>query len=99
MELLHLSQAAVYHLQQLSIKVKQRTGVRHQLSNPRSVINLLRFSCTTPDSAIYEAFATFSEHLSDKQRNYLQERGLLIPPRAFTSADTPEQRKPLLQRF
>ena len=82
MKSLIFSQAGVYRLQQLSTLVRQKTGVRHHLSDLKSTINLLRFSCTSPDPVVYDAFSCFSNELSDEHREYLQNRGLLIPPKA-----------------
>ena len=79
MKSLLFSQAGVYRLQQLSTLVRQKTGVRHHLSDMKSTINLLRFSCTSPDDRVYDAFSCFSDELSDEHREYLQNRGLLIP--------------------
>jgi hypothetical protein len=99
MKSLVFSQAGVYRLQQLSTLVRQKTGVRHHLSDMKSTITLLRFSCTSPDSMIYDAFSYFSDELDDEQREYLQNRGLLIPPKISVTAlhqtDTLESRSPI----
>lgn len=81
MKSLIFSQAGVYRLQQLSTLVRQKTGVRHHLSEIKSIISLLRFSCTSPDAMVYDALCYFSDELSDEHREYLQNRGLLIPPK------------------
>ncbi len=91
------SQAGIYHLQQLSSLVKRKTGVRHQLSDPKSVINLLRFSCTSPDVDVYESYSLFAQHLDDENREYLQGRGLLIPSRHITELNTVESYQPRAQ--
>lgn len=90
MQSLHLSQAAVYHLQQLATLVRRQTGVRHQLSDLRSTINLLRYSCTASDMTIYDIYNQFTNTLDDDQRQYLQGRGLLMQPMAFSIADNLE---------
>lgn len=91
------SQAGIYRLQQLSSLVRQKTGVRHQLSDQKSVINLLRFSGTSPDINVYECYSQFTEQLSDDHREYLQGRGLLIPPKVFTTANSDENYRPIAQ--
>lgn len=99
MKSLIFSQAGVYRLQQLSTLVRQKTGVRHHLSDMKSTINLLRFSCTSPDSTVYNAFSYFTDELSDEHREYLQDRGLLIPPKTSVTVlhatDTLENHSPI----
>jgi hypothetical protein len=79
MQSLVLSQAAVYQLQQLSKAVRDKTGVRHRLSDPKSVVTLLRYSSTSPDANIFLYFGRFTNELEDEQREYLQSRGLILP--------------------
>ncbi len=79
MQELLFTQASIYHLQQLASMVKQKTGVRHRLSDPKSVINLLRYSCTAADHTVNSEYNEFIATLRDEQRDYLQSRGLLIP--------------------
>lgn len=83
MKSLVLTQTGIFRLQQLANMVRQRTGVRHKLSDQKSIVNLLRYSCTSTDTTIYRAFGTFTDELDDEQRAYLQSRGLLIPPMVF----------------
>jgi hypothetical protein len=94
MKPLVFSQAGVYRLQQLATLVRQKTGVRHQLSDIKSTINLLRFSCTSPDLDVYERYGQFAEELGDEQREYLQGRGLLMPAKAFTRVHIDENHQP-----
>jgi hypothetical protein len=94
MNSLLFSQAAIYRLQQLATLVKQKTGVRHQLSDPKSTINLLRYSCTSPDMHIYDAYRHFSSELEDDQREYLQGVGLLMPAKIFSMAHTNAEWRP-----
>lgn len=79
MQSLVLSQSAVYQLQQLSKIVRDKTGVRHRLSDPKSVISLLRYSSTSPDANIFRYFGRFTNELDIEQRIYLQGRGLMLP--------------------
>ena len=73
-----LSQTGVYRLQQLANHVRHKTGVRHKLSDPKSVISLLRYSSTCTDRNIRGSFASFTDELTDEHREYLANRGLLI---------------------
>ncbi len=97
MQSLVLSQSGIYHLQQLSTLVRKKTGVRHQLSDQRSIINLLRYSSTCPDALVYDSYSEFTDHLDDDQRIYLQGRGLLIPPKAFSLPNNVEKLRPIAQ--
>lgn len=94
MKSLVFSQTGVYRLQLLSTLVKQKTGVRHHLSDPKSTINLLRYSSTSPDTAIYDAYTNFTHSLESDQRDYLQSRGLLMPSTLFSS-NSAEIRRPI----
>lgn len=87
MQSLILSQSAVYQLQQLSKAVRDKTGVRHRLSDPKSVISLLRYSSTSPDANIFLYFGRFTNELEDDQRNYLQSRGLILPTVLYDKMD------------
>ena len=78
-----LSQTGVYRLQQLANNVRQKTGVRHKLSDPKSVISLLRYSSTCTDKNIRGAFASFTDELSDDHREYLATRGLLLAVKTY----------------
>ncbi len=88
MKSLMLTQAGIYRLQQLANMVRQKTGVRHKLSDQKSIVNLLRYSCTSTDTTVYRAFGAFTDELDDEQRAQLQSRGLLIPPMVFSKPNT-----------
>lgn len=88
MQSMVLSQAAVYQLQQLSKAVRDKTGVRHRLSDPKSVISLLRYSSTSPDANIFLYFGRFTNELEDEQRQYLQGRGLILPSVIYDKLDS-----------
>ena len=88
MQSMVLSQMAVYQLQQLSKAVREKTGVRHRLSDPKSVISLLRYSSTSPDANIFIYFGRFTDELEDEQREYLQSRGLLLPAVIYNKMDS-----------
>ena len=88
MKSLMLSQSGIYRLQQLANMVRQKTGVRHKLSEDKSVVNLLRYSCTSTDTTIYKVFNAFTDELNDEQRGLLQSRGLMVPPIIFAQPNT-----------
>lgn len=73
-----LTQSGVYRLQQLANSVREKTGVRHKLSDPKSVISLLRYSSTCNDQNIRASYANFTDDLTDEHRDYLANRGLLL---------------------
>ena len=73
------SQPAVYQLQQLAKAVRQKTGVRHRLSDKTSIISLLKYSSTSADPGIFTYFSRFTNELEEEQRNYLLSHGLIIP--------------------
>ncbi|MEO0442432.1 MAG: hypothetical protein AAFZ92_01640 [Pseudomonadota bacterium] len=92
MQSLVFSQAAVYQLQQLAKVVRDKTGVRHRLSDPKSVISLLRYSSTSPDADVFMFFGRFTNELDIEQRSYLQGKGLLLPDVLFEKIDSVIQR-------
>jgi len=71
MKSLLLSQTGIYHLQKLAKTVKQKSGVRHHLSDLADIIYLLRYSITSSDEAIYDAYSHFADCLEEDQRIYL----------------------------
>jgi hypothetical protein len=78
MDNLLFSQNALYQLQQLVKPVRDKTGVRHRLSNQTDLFSLLRYSCTSPDRVISEYYSLFIDELDEAQKAYLQSRGLLL---------------------
>lgn len=88
-----LSQPAIYQLQQLSKAVRDRTGVRHRLSDPKAVISLLRYSSTSPDKEVFLCFGRFTNELDEEQRDYLQGRGLMLPSVLYGKIDTATQQR------
>ncbi len=94
MKSLVFSQTAVYQLQQLSKAVRDKTGVRHRLSDQKSIFSLLRYSSTSPDANIFKHFGRFTNELEQEQREYLQGRGLMLPEVIYdkVSSNMAEQR-------
>ena len=79
MDRLVFSEKAIYRLRLLAQIVQKQTGVRHRLSDQRSVMQLLRYSSTCADSDVFDNFCHFTNELDQKQQSYLQGRGLLLP--------------------
>jgi len=78
MNQLLFSQGALYQLQQLVKSVREKTGVRHRLSNPKDIFSLLRYSCTSSDTGISHYYDLFISELDEDQKDYLQDKGLLL---------------------
>ena len=74
------SDNAIYQLRRLSQIVQEETGVRHRLSDPLSVMKLLRFSAASPVERIFEGFTCLLVELDSDQQAYLRSEGLLLPP-------------------
>ena len=88
-----MSQTATYYLQQLAALVKRKTKIRHKLSDKKSIINLLRYSCTSADMRIYDAYSDFIYQLDDDQLEHLESHGLLMPVMNFTQTNNCENFK------
>jgi hypothetical protein len=90
MHQLIFSQAAVFHLQQLSNQVCQHTGVRYKLSSRAGVLSLLNegaFSSVDDIRASYEAFIM---ELNKRQIDALLAEGITLrPPRALAMTARP----------
>lgn len=79
MKPLFYSDSAIYQLRRLSQIVQEETGVRHRLSDPTSVMKLLRFSAASPVERIFESFSSFLIELDSDQQTHLRSEGLLLP--------------------
>jgi hypothetical protein len=77
MKALNFSPASLFHFQQLATMVKQKTGIRHSMSDPTDALHLLRYCCRCEDAKISEAYYQFSGELEQQQRDYLTSYGLL----------------------
>ena len=88
MKALNFSPASLFHLQQLATRVKQKTGVKHSMSDPTDALHLLRYCCRCDDAQISEIYYQFSRELEQKQRAYLTSYGLLTSDSLSTSVPT-----------
>jgi len=86
MKALNFSPASLFHLQQLATMVKQKTGIRHSMSDPTDALHLLRYCCRCEDAQISEVYYLFSRELEQEQRDYLTSYGLLTSDSLFTGA-------------
>ena len=88
MKALNFSPASLFYLQQLATMVKQKTGIRHSMSDPTDALHLLRYCCRCEDAQISEVYYQFSEELEQAQRDYLTSYGLLTSDSLSNSAPT-----------
>lgn len=80
MKPLLFSDNGIYQLRRLSQVVHEETGVRHRLSDPVSVMKLLRFSAASPIERVFNSFSSFLVELDIDQQAHLRSEGLLLPP-------------------
>ena len=92
MKSLLYSDNAIYQLRRLSQIVYEETGVRHRLSDPASVMKLLRFSSASPVERVFEGFSSFLVELDSDQQAHLRSEGLLLPPVIFDKMSTTTQK-------
>jgi len=88
MKALHFSPASLFHLQQLATMVKQKTGVRHAMSDPTNVLHLLRYCCRCDDTKIGGIYYQFTDELEQEQRDYLTSYGLLTSASSYNRVTT-----------
>ncbi|MFT6102241.1 MAG: hypothetical protein ACJAZJ_000716 [Candidatus Endobugula sp.] len=67
MKALIFSPASLFHLQQLSTLVKQKTNTRYGLSDPHDVLDLLRYCYLCDDENINAIYQQFLKELDDSQ--------------------------------
>jgi len=90
------SDNAICQLSRLSQIVHRETSVRHRLSDPVSVMRLLRFSAASPVETIFEGFCGFLVELDSDQQAQLREDGLLLPPVIFDKVSTVAQKNQMV---
>jgi hypothetical protein len=91
MKALNFSPVSLFHLQQLSTLVKQKTNTRYSLSDPTDALHLLRYCCRCDDDNILNIYQQLLEDLSDDQRDHLTSYGLAttLMPLAYSAANQP----------
>ena len=80
MDTLIFSQPAIFRLQQLSLHLYRRTGVRHKLSTPEGIASLLKDSRQTQAGDIKDCYAAFIQELDEAQIDALAARGISLMP-------------------
>jgi len=76
MDSLIFSQTAVFRLQQLASQVYQATGVRHKLSDAKSVVRLLNDSGYSAKPNIKNHYEAFVLELNKRQIDALLAQGV-----------------------
>lgn len=66
------SQAAIFRLQQLAGAVHKHSGVRHKLSEPSSLLTLLRYGAQAPTPGIALQYQTFIQILDRTEKDALR---------------------------
>lgn len=90
------SDNGIYQLRRLSQIVHEETGVRHRLSDPVSVMKLLRFSAASPIERVFVGFSNFLIELDSDQQAHLCSEGLLIPPVIMDKTNTFGQNRQMM---
>jgi len=93
---LFYSDSAIYQLRRLSQIVQEETAVRHRLSDPISVMKLLRFSAASPVERIFEGFSSFLVELDSDQQAHLRHEGLLLPSVIVDKVSTVAQKSTMV---
>jgi len=70
------SQAAIFRLQQLAGSVHKHSGVRHKLSEPDSLLTLLRYGAQAPTPGIALQYQAFIRILNRAEKDALRARGV-----------------------
>lgn len=81
------SQSAIFRLQQLASAVHKHKGVRHKLSDPTSMMTLLRYASQAPTPEIALQYQAFVRVLTREERGSLQQRGIAVEPANATWND------------
>lgn len=87
MDNLIFSQSAIFRLHQLGSQYYHQTGVRHRLSTPHGILELLRNATTSSEKAIRTCYDAFVMELNKRQIDTLAARGVILrrPHAAQTS--------------
>ncbi len=88
MDTLIFSQSGIYRLQQLASQYYHQTGVRHKLSSPEGVLQLLNGCADTSQRDVRRCYDAFVMELNKRQIDALTSRGvrLRVPPSAVDDA-------------
>ncbi len=78
MNKLILSQTGVFRLQQLAHQMRSCTGIRHKLSDQKSILHLLHECQNCADTAVRKQLHAFSDILDNTQSHVLQQNGVML---------------------
>lgn len=78
MDNLIFSQAAIFRLHQLGSQYYHHTGVRHRLSTPQGIMELLRNTTTSGERDIRTCYDAFVLELNKRQIDALAARGVIL---------------------
>lgn len=85
MNTLIFSQSGIYRLQQLASQYYHQTGVRHKLSSPDGMINLLRDTADYQQREVRLCYDAFLMELNERQMKALSARGVVLREPSLTS--------------
>lgn len=87
MDNLIFSQSAIFRLHQLGSQLYHHTGIRHKLSTPQGILDLLRATSLSHEKDIRTCYDSFVMELNKRQIDALAARGVLLrhPQIASTS--------------
>jgi hypothetical protein len=81
------SQSAIFRLHQLGSQLYQHTGIRHKLSTPQGIVDLLRVGALSQEKDIRACYDSFVLELNKRQIDSLAARGVsLRQPRTSPSS-------------
>lgn len=78
MDNLIFSQSAIFRLHQLGSQFYQLTGLRHKLSTPEGIIDLLRTAALSQEKNIRVCYDAFVLELNKRQIDALAARGIIL---------------------
>lgn len=78
MDNLIFSQSAIFRLHQLGSTHYQHSGVRHKLSTPQGILDLLRATALSQEKDIRACYDSFVRALDKTQINSLAARGISL---------------------
>ena len=88
------SQAAIFRLQQLAGSVHKHNGVRHKLSEPDSLLALLRYGAQAPTPGIALQYQAFIRILNRIEKDALRAQGVPLAATLLEDASAPAKQPP-----
>jgi hypothetical protein len=72
------SQSAIFRLHQLGSQFYHHSGVRHKLSTPQGILDLLRSTATSTEKEVRICYDAFVLELNKRQIDTLAARGVTL---------------------